>query len=55
MGSETGIKTTSFINNLGKPPDASPVHFCVFKFLKFALSKHRPTMLCGFWKALQED
>ena len=55
MEQESEIKTTHFADIPDKTPDVSPMHFCAFGLLKSALSKHRPTTLLRFWKAVQGE
>ncbi|GBM30624.1 hypothetical protein AVEN_18316-1, partial [Araneus ventricosus] len=50
-----GAKTAPFTDILTKSSDASSMNFCAFGLLKCALSKNRPTTLCGLWKAVQEE
>ncbi|GBM01398.1 hypothetical protein AVEN_236217-1 [Araneus ventricosus] len=38
-----------------KSPDVSPVDYCAFGLLKRALSNHKPTMINGLWKVVEEE
>ena len=55
MEQKTGIKAIPFTDIPTKSPDVSPMDFCAFGLLTFALSKRRPTTLTGLWKAVQEE
>ncbi|GBM94110.1 hypothetical protein AVEN_237384-1 [Araneus ventricosus] len=52
---EIGTKIAPFTDISDKSPNVSTMDFCASGLLKSALSKRRPTTLCGLWKGVQEE